>query len=200
MMHLSHRTKIIIAFVVILVGGIILTYLASVSSGVSSSFLEARMQGALIAQSIVDLSQNSSHSLEEINKLEKQGNYKDALKMTEELITQNKEVKEKALALSKEIETMTKSLETVSSEEARTAALESISNRLAMIARLISYSDSLAELLETLKNRFSGVSYGQTQKINQLVEQINAEVVSINSFDKNAQEAMDKFDAIIGQR
>lgn len=200
MNELSHRTKIIIAFFVMVVGGGILTYLASVSGGVSSSFIEARMQGALISQSIVELSKESASSLEEINKLDRSGSYGKALEMTNQLIAQNREIKEKALALSRELETMTKSLDSISPESARTEALQAISSRLAMITRLVSYSDSLAQLLETLKLRFSGISYGQTQAINKLIAQINSEVVAINNFDQEAQKAMNNFDAIVGQR
>lgn len=200
MNELSHRTKIIIAFFVMVVGGSILTYLASFSGGVSASFIEARMQGALISQSIVDLSKKSASSLEEINRLDRSGSYGKALEMTNQLIAQNREIKEKALALSRELETMTKSLDSISPESARTEALQSITSRLAMITRLVSYSDSLAQLLETLKLRFSGVSYGQTQAINKLIAQINSEVVAINNFDQEAQKAMNNFDAIIGQR
>ena len=197
MTELSRRTKIFIAFVVMLVGGGVLTYIASTSRGVSPAFLESRMQGALIAQTIVSLSQKSTNSLEEINKLDREGSYTKALTMTNQLITQNKEIKDQAIALSKELESMTKALDSIDSEVARALALQSISSRLAMISRLIQYSDILAQLLETLKLRFSGTSYGQTRKIQTLIEQINTEVNAINNFDREARKAMDQFDALI---
>jgi vacuolar-type H+-ATPase subunit I/STV1 len=199
MNQLSRRTKILIAFFVMVVGGGALTYMASVSRGVSPAFIEARMQGALIAQGIVDLSQKSTNSLEEINKLDREGSYPKALEATNQLIAQNKEIKEKAIALSKELETMTKALDSIKSEEARDAALRSISSRLAMISRLIQYSDSLAQLLETLKLRFSGVAYGKTSAIKTLIGQINGEVSAINNFDREARTAMDQFDTIINK-
>jgi len=197
MNDLSRRSKIVIAFVVMVVGGGILTYVASVSRGVSPAFIEARMQGALIAQGIVDISQKSAVSLEEINRLDRAGSYPQALELTNKLIDQNKEIKLKALALAKELETMTKSLESISSVEARDAALRSISNRLAMINKLIEYSDSLEKLLETLKLRFSGVNYGQTSTVRALLAEINGAVTAINNFDREAREAIERFDSIV---
>ncbi|MEK7093711.1 MAG: hypothetical protein AAB903_00005 [Patescibacteria group bacterium] len=197
MNELSRRSKLIIAFIVMVVGGGILTYVASVSPGVSTAFIEARMQGALISQGIVQISQKSPTALEEISKLDRAGNYAKALELTNQMIAENKEIKIKALSLAKELETMTKSLESISSDEARDAALRSISNRLAMISRLIQYSDSLEKLLETLKLRFSGVSYGQTTAIRILLTEINESVTAINSFDREAREAINEFDSIV---
>jgi hypothetical protein len=199
MNELSRRSKIIIAFVVMIVGGGVLTYVSSISRGVSPAFVEARMQGALIAQGIVSSSQSSTVALEEINRLDRQGDYGSALELTNRLIDQNKEIKDKAIALSHELETMTRSLDSISSEDARTAALNSITNRLAMITRLIQYSDSLGKLLETLKLRFSGEAYGDNRTIRALLDEINTEVNAINNFDHQAQQAIVQFDTIINK-
>ncbi|MEK7187752.1 MAG: hypothetical protein AAB691_02820 [Patescibacteria group bacterium] len=194
--QLSRRSKVVIAFVVMVIGGGVLTYLMGASRGVSPAFTEARMQGALIAQGIVDISTKSTASLEEINKLDRAGKYAEALTLTNQLIEKNKEIKERAIALSKELEAMTKALESIESEQARDLALRSISSRLAMISRLIQYSDSTAKLLETLKLRFSGGSYGQTTNIKALIEEINAQVNAINNFDREARDSINQFDTI----
>jgi hypothetical protein len=166
--------------------------------GIPQEFTSARLQGAIIAQNIVNLSNQSSEDLIKINELDQKGNFTEALNLTTDVIKKSQEIRDQAVALSSQVETMIRALSAIDSLDARQAALESISSRLALISRLINYSGYLGQLLDTLGNRFSG----QTTKdrgVSNLVDQINAEVRAINNFNAQAGQAMDRFDGLVKQ-
>jgi hypothetical protein len=197
---MSRKIKIFLALVVIVAGG----YFAGSRLGLSSSngatddFKNARAEGAVVAQDIVNLSNGLQADLERVNKLDSEGNYAEALTTTVELLKRTQEMKTKALELSRYLEQMTGALADIDSPLARQAALESISNRLALIGRLLSYSDYLGQLVNSLNLRFSGQAL-QPNHIKNLIAQVNAEVTAINNFNREASQAMDRFDAIVGE-
>ena len=196
MLHFSRRIKLSIVFFAVVISGYVVVHLVASLGGVPQEFNEARLQGALIAQNIVDLSNKSASDLGKINELDRQRNFNEALALTTQVIAQSQEIRNQAVALSSEIEKMTRSLSGIGSDEARQAALESITSRLALISRLINYSASLENLLSVLRNRFAGAPSSHT-KVQGMIDQINAEVTAINSFNNQAVQAMERFDALI---
>lgn len=168
------------------------------SAGIPKEFTDSRLQGALIAQDIVNLSNQSVVDLARINEFDSSKKFEDALKLTEDVVKQSQEIRDQAVNLSREIEKMTRALSDIDSLGARQAALESITNRLALISRLINYSGYLGQLLDVLRDRFAG-SAVKNQEVGQLVDQINSEVRAINNFNGQAGQAMDRFDKIVSQ-
>jgi DNA repair ATPase RecN len=194
----SRRTKIITTFVALIVVGYVGYRVVAGSSAVPAGFTDARMQGAIIAQSIVNSSNQSTATLEEINTLDNQGNYTKALSLAETLVSQSADIRNQAVSLSTQISAMTQALSGINNFDAQQAALESISNRLALINQLINYSGDLSTLEETLQSRFSGTG-GTNAQVTTLVNQINTDVNAINNFNSQAGQAMDRFDAIVGK-
>lgn len=196
-MHkLSRRTKIIIAFVALVVAGYLIVHFTQKSAAVPQSFTDARAQGSAIAQNIVNLSNQSTVQLEQVDALDKAGNYKDALTIVTGLVSQSEDIRNQAVQLSTQVENMTEALSSIANIDAQQAALESISNRLALINQLINYSGDLGNLLSVLQGRFSGGGGTNTQ-VTTLVNQINTDVNAINNFNVQASQAMDRFDGIV---
>lgn len=197
MLNFSRRTKIFLGLGVLALGGFVaITLAGSSSEGVPQAFSDARLQGALIAQNIVVLSNESAQDLEKINQLDKEGNFTEALTLVTAAVARSQEIRDEAVRLSAELEKMTTSLSEISSLSARQAALEAIGDHLALINRLINYSGYLAQLLEVLRNRFLG-NFSDRNQVEGLIRDINAEVEAINSFSVEASEAIDRFDALI---
>ena len=185
----------------ILLGIVVIGYMAGSklgfsANGVPAEFKSARFQGAIVAQDIVNISNQTSGDLEKINQFDEQKNYSAALDLTGDLLKRSQEIRTKAVELSAQLEKMTGALATIKSDKARQAALDSITNRLALIGRLLSYSDYLTQLLNGLSRKFSGEAL-QADYIRGLIGKINAEVTAINSFNKQAGQAMDRFDQIV---
>lgn len=195
---MSRRAKTISGFLAIVAVGYGAVALWQHRGGVPQSFTEARRQGAVIAQQIVDLSNQSTADLAKVNELDKQGDYGDALALTTDIFTKTEDLRNKAVDLSNQVSLMTRSLSDISSFDAQQAALESISSRLALINQLVSYSGDLGKLVDVLRNHFTGKTYSNTE-VQTLVDQINTDVNAINNFNAQANRAMNAFDKIVGQ-
>jgi flagellar basal body-associated protein FliL len=195
MLNSSRQTKIIAVFLALIAVGAATAWLSSKKSSAPADFAQAREQGALIAQSIVDLSNQSTNGLAQVNGLDKSGDYTSALVLTTNIITKNQALHDQAVSLSDQIEAMAKSLPEISSSDARQTALDAISSRLALVSELITYSGDLQKLLSTLQSHFTGASIkpGDVQAI---VNQINTDVNAINNFNSQAQQSMAQFDAL----
>lgn len=183
-------------FAAILAGYFIFKLVLSYHVYVPEGFAEARTRGAIIAQDIVNESNSLDEQIAHINDLEKQKKYAEALKSIDEARVTVQDVRSKALELSKEMEDMTGALPAINSDAARQAALDSISNRLTLISRLITYTDDVNNLLSALDAHFRrGIN--NTKTINDMVNEVNAEVKAINAFNSQAGQAMDRFDRIV---
>jgi hypothetical protein len=207
MPKLSRRTTIIIVFVVVIALGYGLTLFWQSQNQVPVAFVNARAQGATIAQNIVNISNQSDATLTQVNADDAKGDYKDALTLVSGMITQSEDLRNQAVQLSNQIQIMTQALSGISSIDEQQAALEAISSHLALINQLINYSGDLNNLLTALQAHFSGtpvpasVSTGGTgggapQSIPALVNQINTDVAAINNFNNQATQAMAQFDTL----
>lgn len=195
MSKFSRRTKIIAAFIILIALGYGLSLFWQAQNGIPANFSAARLQGAIIAQTIVNTSNQSTAALEQINKYDQEGDYTDALASTTALINQSAGLRNEAIQLSAQVGQMTKDLSNINSTAAQQAALESISSRLALINELIAYSNDLDHLLTVLQARFSGTPQ-PNGIVAGIVNQINTDVNAINNFNAQAGQAMDKFDSI----
>ena len=194
----SRWFTISLAFIILLVGGYFLGKCRMSSGSAPTEFTEARARGAVISQEIVNLSNEISGHLEEVNRLDREGNSYEALEATTELLKKTTETKKKAAELSKELEAMAASLLEVKSREAQQAAMESITHRMALISRLLSYTEYLVQLAETLQKHFAKIPTDTS--VGTIVSQINAEITAINNFNRQAGEAMDRFDRVLTRR
>ncbi len=196
MTNVSRRTKAIVAFIILVVAGYGIAIFLGNRNQIPTAFTDARLQGALIAQNIVGISNSSTAELEQISKDDQVGNYADALTLTTSLISQSQNLRDQAVSLSNQISIMTQSLSSINSFPAQQAALESISSRLALINQLINYSGDLDHLLGVLQLRFSG-KYVAPGMVEGIVNQINTDVNAINNFNAQGTSAMDQFDKIV---
>jgi len=191
----SRRTKVTAAFLIVIAVGYGVALYWESRNKVPSDFTAARLQSAIIAQNIVNNSNQSTATLEKINQDDQQGDYTDALELTNGLINQSQDLRNQAVDLSNQVENMTKALSGVDDFDAQQAALEAISSRLAVINQLVNYSGDLGKLLGVLQERFTGTA-GTNAEVQTLVGQINTDVNAINNYNAQAGQAMDKFDSI----
>jgi hypothetical protein len=197
MSNLSRRTKTILAFLILIAVGYVFTIVWQGENQIPKDFTDARLQGAAIAENIVALSAQSTSDLQKVNQLDESGNYTDALALTTNLVVQSQQLRDQAVALSTQIENMTKSLSSLNSN-AQQAALEAITSRLALVTQLINYSGDLETLLDTLRDRFIGTAT-PAGKVQTLVNQINTDVTAVNNFNVQATQAMNQFDSIMAK-
>jgi len=196
MNKISRGIKAAVVFIILVVAGYAIAVFWGSRNQVPVAFTDARLQGALISQDIVSISNSSTDELAKVSQDDKQGDYTDALTLTTNLISQSQQLRDKAVSLSNQVGIMTQSLSQIDSVGAQQAALQSISSRLALINQLITYSNDLDRLLGVLQARFSG-KYEPTGTVDGIVNQINTDVNAINNFNAQATQAMSQFDTIV---
>ena len=194
---ISRRATIVAGAVVLAVGfsGFLMIQLAGNSNGAPVAFKEARLQGALISQDIVNLSREAATELINIEQLHAGGDPDGALRRTATLVAQGQAIRDRALDLSTELDTMTHSLESIDSLAAREAALRAITDWLTMISRLINYSGYLSRLTDALRNELIGTP--SKENVSELILRVNQEVGSVNELDAQAREEIKRFDEIV---
>lgn len=199
MPHLSRRAKLLIAFFgLVAVGYGAAIWLPSTSKAIPQSFSDSRLKGAAIAQQIVDLTNQSADDLKQINELDQKQNLTEALTRTTDVAKRSQTIRDLAIQLSNQLGTMAQSLSDIKSPEVRQAALEALSNRLALMSRLVNYSNYLGQLVDALQNRFTGNTV-KGEQVAQIVDQINAEITAINNFNRQATDAMERFDKMVNK-
>ncbi len=194
-MSFPRWAKICVAVVIILVVGFAIAKFRLFSADVAPAFEQARMQGAIISDTIVRLSNDISTELSRVSELDRAGNPRDALSLTIEVQAKAKEVRNRANELSEELKKMISAMDSIKSPEAKQAAMEAVTNQMAIISRLISYSEYLQELSQVLSNHFTG-GYDK-RSVSVIISQVNAEVTAVNSFNKQAVQAMERFEAAL---
>lgn len=195
MPYFPRRTKIVAIFTAIVILGAIGAWFFRKGNQTPKSFADARAQGNVISQKIVDISNQSTADLETVNEYDKARNYTDALVLTTSIIARGQDLQDQAVALSGQIAIMTQSLSNLSSINAQQAALEAISSRLALVSELVIYNNDLGKLLATLQGHFTGGSIKRGD-VQTLVNQINTDVNAVNNFNNQATRAMVRFDSI----
>lgn len=177
-----------IRFSLLLVFALVAAYLAwriffAQELVVPAKFLEANRQGVAIAEKIVDLSKQSSDRIATISALDKENKISEALDLVYQELQHNKEMREQAVTLSGELQTMTETLPNIKPEEVRVKALQAINAEVSLMNRLIDYNDYLYQLLTILRDKFLYNIAPPRNKIDDLIAKINGEAKAINELN-----------------
>jgi hypothetical protein len=116
----NRQGVIMVVFIGLLTIGIVSAFWGRFSRVyVPDNFKQARLEGAVISESIVSLSNQLSSDLARVNTLDDQGRYDEAIELADALIGQSKDIRVKANQLSVQLETMTRALDGINSSDAR---------------------------------------------------------------------------------
>lgn len=191
---IPRRVRIlIIFFAIILIAYFIIRFIQVETRNIPPDFLKARQEASLIATQIVSLSGDSASKLDEISNLDQQRKYTEALNLVSAELEKNKEARDKAIDLSKQLEAMAINLGEISPSSAGQKALQAVSYETALISRLITYNDYLTQLLEVLRGKFLGST--DDGRVADLVSKINNEAQAINDLNQKFNDTMKEFDA-----
>jgi len=177
-------------------------YVLATPPYVPKEFLEAKSQGAGIAEIIVKDADSSNKQLELILRYNHSGEFQEALGLVGESSAVNKEISQKAIDLSKALEQMTLVLAEIKPNKARSLAQEAIVYEINLIQHLISYNDLWNKLLEALREKFEKSVSGHSSlsvdsvKIEELIQNINQEVEMINDLNQKFSKTMADFDRL----
>ncbi len=192
---IPRRAKITIIFLLIVLTVYLLArFFTPGFKNAPEEFLRARQEASLIAKDIIGLSGQTAGNIAVISEFDREAKYGDALNLISQELERNRQAREKAIDLSKQLELMVKNIPGISPSSAGQAALEALTSETALISRLISYNDYLVQLMELLRKKFLFQEKNGNGRVSELINKINEEARLINELDKNFNESMDKFD------
>lgn len=193
----------VVALLVLSVTGVIGFYFYSqyeiVAGFVPLEFNEARKEGAIVAERIVFLANQSLAGLEQIGGLDSSQRYQKALDLTTGELERNSKARQEAILLSSHLGTMATYLYQIEPNRARTLATEAVGYEVNLVNRLILLNDLLNQLFSLLEDKFriqaagrgGGVIEGQ---VKQLLDSINNEIKVINDLNRQFNSIMEQFD------
>lgn len=157
---------------------------------IPQSFIDARRASAIVGDQIIGLSSESSAGIGEIQKLQEDKKYNEAL---DAIVAERKRVadmRDKGSELLKNLSAMTQSVSLIRPEASRAAALQAINYETGIVNHLISYNEDLDQLLQLIAAK---VLYGEdiADRFNDLIVKINGEIETINDLNKKFTEAME---------
>lgn len=164
---------------------------------VPEEFNQARAAGVLIGQNIVRLSSRSLEGLEQISQLEQAGKYQEAISIVTKAIDNNRQAREEAFRLSRELEKMVVQLDKIEPLSARELATSAIGHEINLINQLINYNDFLLRLFSLLNQKFNGqLPQNPDGQVKELLTAINGQAEIINDLNKKFNDTMAEFDRL----
>lgn len=169
-------------------------FLFATTKTVPGEFMQARQEASLVAKDIVTMSKNSANHINEISALNNEQKYPEALVLVKEEIGRNREIRNKAIALSTYLQTMTVNVSSIKPKVFAEAALEAVSTEVTLIGHLLVYNDYLNQLLEIVRGKITGDPEASSQDVSDLVTKINDESIVVNLLNEKFNEKMGEFD------
>lgn len=192
-MRLWVKIGLIILILLVVVAGAAWMFLVGPTI-IPPDFVAARTRGAEFALEIGVISQNSLRSLDEISAHDKRGNRAEALVLVTRELIKNRELSDRALALSIELAKMAEQIPELRPRDARATVSEALSYEVAMVGRLLGYTASLKELFEVLRAKLTARGKSSNGRVQDLLVEINSSASSINALNKAFNETMERFD------
>ncbi|MDD5547634.1 MAG: hypothetical protein PHN74_01880 [Candidatus Pacebacteria bacterium] len=168
----------------------------SEDSFVSEAFIDARKEASFMAFQINYLTEKSLEVLSRISEADRKYNFSRALELVHEEQDDIKEIREKSISLTKELDNMTREVSIIRPEKARNLAISAISEEISLINHLVNYNAFFGGLLETLKFKFSGDIRYDSSDVQDLVNNMNKEVAEVNRLNKTFGEKLAEFDKL----
>ena len=156
---------------------------------IPASFTDARRESAIIGAEIVGLSGASSEQIKEIQRLEQDKKYSDALDAVMAEKKRVAEMRDHGSRLLTSLSTMTQSISEIQPEAARTAALQAINYETGIVNHLLAYNELSEQLLQLIAAR---ILYGEntTARFNDTITKINDEIAAVNDLNTKFTEAI----------
>lgn len=190
--------SILVLIIVLIVGVLGYYFWKSGKSFVPSNFINARGQSAVIAANLVSNLDESVKSLDKISEQDRNNNYSEALNLVNQEVSRVEAARVASVDLSKQLIKMAESVQDIKPESASKLAFEAIEQETYLIQHVGQYDSYFASLLSSLKNKFvSNGSYNNTGEIQQFIENMNKEAITINSMNDAFNQKLRDFDKIV---
>jgi len=180
----------IIAFIVIS-----FVFAAQDKVTVPTSFAEARINGAVISDSLNIFFQESSERLRKTEEKDKAGKYDDALDLITQEFIKLQEARLKTIDLLGELTTMAAEIPNIPLYSAQSIGMQAVATKISLVDRLLNYHEKIRQLLDMLENKFiSDDPASFDTKTAEIIKAMNNDILSINELNRKYQRLMTEFD------
>lgn len=169
-------------------------FLLATTKTVPPEFIQARQEASLIAHDIVGMSKESAEHISYISSLNNDKKYAEALGLVTQEIEHNRQIRDKAIALSGHLQVMTLNISAIGPKSSAETALEAVSTEVTLIGHLLTYNDYLNQLLVIIKGKIVGDPEATVADASDLIKKINDESIVVNVLNERFNEQMMKFD------
>lgn len=169
-------------------------FLLAKTKTVPAEFMQARQEASLIAHDIVGMSKESAKHISDISLLNSDRKYADALDLVAQELDRNRQIRDKAIALSGHLQTMTINVSSIEPRVSAEIALEAVSTEVTLIGHLLTYNDYLNQLLGVIQGKIIGNREVSPEAIADLIKKINDESIVVNVLNEKFNEKMAMFD------
>lgn len=169
----------------------------SVSHTAPQDFKDVQASVAGISQDIVRLSNETNIKIKELSELDARGKRERGRALIDEARAKNKESYEKAVILSKELEKLAKSLNTLQNPDAERLMYQGVSIQISLVTEFIQYSKDLNTFLETVEVGLINDTPENRFRITADEQQVNARIATINQLNETFQQNATAFEKIM---
>src|SRR3989339_660393 len=169
-------------------------FLLAQTKTVPDDFMQARQEASLIAHDIVGMSKDSAKHIGDISALNNDKKYAEALELVKQELERNRQIRDKAIAVSGHLQTMTLGVSSIEPKTSAETALGAVSTEVTLIGHLLTYNDYLNQLLVIIKGKITGDPEAVGADVSALVKKINDESIMVNELNDTFNEQMTTFD------
>lgn len=197
-MKVPKLPKIILRATLLVAGAGLLIYFIGAqvaSSRLPDEFVQARQSAAAVTGHIVALTKLTSEKLAEVNLSDLAGETSRALSLISDARAANDTAYRQAFELTQHLKNLAESLAGVSSPAKQREGSQAVAIELSLVSEFIVYTQKVDAFLNALARAVETNAEGDRNIARAALDEVNAEVVTINSLNQSFLEAIGQFDA-----
>ncbi len=188
-----------IAFVSVLLGIILVVVFYFLKTNAQNGklpqdFIDARKSSSEVSQKIVDLTNATNGKIKSINLSDFNSETDQALISIKEARETNNEAYAQAFELSKNLQKLAESLNSIKSPISQRLAYEAVAVELSLVSEFITYTQSLNNFLDSLGRAISSNSLSERKISETYLKEVNGKVEKINNLNEEFLAKITAFD------
>jgi len=189
------RQLVIMLLVGLLTAGIIFTFefLGSTDKDLPKNFPDVYQKATTQNKEVVELANSVNKKIEQINKMDLEGNSEQSLELIEEAREENQKAKNKAEDLSDTLEGLNAMLDKSGEAEKLEVAREALAIEEKLVEEFLNYTNSLSNFLTAVEDAINSNSFNDRISVDRKLDQVNKHKNKINSLNQKLVSKIQEF-------
>lgn len=161
-------------------------------------FLAARQAAAATSKEIVDLTNQTSQKIKEINVPPLDGKTDQAMQLVNDARSTNTQAYQKAGELADELQTLAESLKDVQPAASQQIAYDAVATELSLVSQFITYTQDLNSFLDDLQALIAVDNVANQEAVRASLQKVNEAAATVNQLNDSFTAKMQQFDKSFG--